>query len=74
MSRHLTLCALWLLPLWACAADGTRGPRYLVEQGSRANELQIRLTMQGNPPFTLLPPRQLPGSTAPVSPKLFCLA
>lgn len=74
MSRHLTLCALWLLPLWACAADGTSGPRYLVEQGSRANELQIRLTMQGNPPFTLLPPRQLPSSSSPVSPKLVCLA
>ena len=74
MSRHLTLCALWLLPLWACAADDTSGPRYHIEQGSRANELQVRLTMQGNPPFTLLPPRQLPGSTAPVSPKLVCLA
>ncbi len=74
MSRHITLFALWLLPLWACAADGANGPRYLIEQGASANVLQIRLTMQGEPPFTLLPARQLPGSAAPVSPALVCLA
>ena len=62
MSRHITLFALWLLPLWACAADGASGPRYLIEQGASANVLQVRLTMQGEPPFTLLPARQLPGS------------
>ncbi|WP_270693259.1 MULTISPECIES: hypothetical protein [unclassified Aeromonas] len=74
MSRHITLFALWLLPLWACAADGANGPRYLIEQGASANVLQVRLTMQGEPPFTLLPARQLPGSTAPVSSALVCLA
>lgn len=74
MSRHITLFALWLLPLWACAANNTPGPRYLIEQGASANVLQVRLTMQGEPPFTLLPARQLPGSAAPVSPALVCLA
>lgn len=67
MSRHIVQFALWLLPLWACAADGASGPRYLIEQGASANVLQVRLTMHGKPPFTLLPARQLPGSTAPVA-------
>lgn len=62
MSRHITLFALWLLPLWACAGNDASGPRYLIEQGASANVLQVRLTMQGKPPFTLLPARQLPGS------------
>ncbi|MEM0550595.1 MULTISPECIES: hypothetical protein [Aeromonas] len=74
MSRHITLFALWLLPLWACASDNGSGPRYLVEQGASANVLQVRLTMQGEPPFTLLPARQLPGSATPASPALVCLA
>ncbi|MGL6164295.1 MAG: hypothetical protein ACRC04_08075, partial [Aeromonas veronii] len=74
MSRHITLFALWLLPLWACAGNDANGPRYLIEQGASANVLQVRLTMQGKPPFTLLPARQLPGSAAPVSPALICLA
>lgn len=74
MSRHITLFALWLLPLWACASDDASGPRNLVEQGASANVLQVRLTMQGEPPFTLLPARQLPGSAEPVSPALACLA
>lgn len=74
MSRHITLFALWLLPLWACAGNDANGPRYLVEQGASADVLQVRLTMQGKPPFTLLPARQLPGSATPVSPALVCLA
>lgn len=74
MSRHITLFALWLLPLWACAGNDANGPRYLIEQGASANVLQVRLTMQGKPPFTLLPARQLPGSSTPVSPALVCLA
>ena len=73
MSRHITLFALWLLPLWACASDNASGPRYLVEQGASANVLQVRLTMQGEPPFTLLPARQLPGSAEPTL-ALVCLA
>ncbi len=68
MSRHIILFALWLLPLWACAGNDASGPRYLVERGASANVLQVRLTMQGEPPFTLLPARQLPGSAAPASP------
>ncbi|ENC6420635.1 hypothetical protein ACK37E_04300 [Aeromonas veronii] len=74
MSRYITLFALWLLPLWACAGNDANGPRYHIEQGANANVLQVRLTMQGKPPFTLLPARQLPGSAAPVSPALICLA
>ncbi|WAG06842.1 hypothetical protein NRZ30_17585 [Aeromonas jandaei] len=74
MSRHITLFALWLLPLCACASDNASGPRYLVEQGASANVLQVRLTMQGEPPFTLLPTRYLPGSATPASPALVCLA
>ncbi|MFQ2182202.1 hypothetical protein ACK33W_12980 [Aeromonas veronii] len=74
MSRHITLFALWLLPLWACAGNDANGPRYHIEQGASANVLQVRLTMQGKPPFTLLPARQLPGSAAPASPTLVCLA
>lgn len=74
MSRHITLFALWLLPLWACAGNDANGPRYLVERGASANVLQVRLTMQGEPPFTLLPARQLPGSATPVSSALVCLA
>ncbi len=74
MSRHITLFALWLLPLWACAGNDVNGPRYLIEQGASANVLQVRLTMQGEPPFTLLPARQLPGSATLVSPALVCLA
>ncbi len=69
MSRHITLFALWLLPLWACAGNDASGPRYLIEQGASANVLQVHLTMQGKPPFTLLPARQLPGSATPVSPR-----
>jgi hypothetical protein len=73
MSRHLTLFALLLMPLCASAVDGANGPRYLIEQGATPDVLQVHLKMQGKPPFTLQPSRQLPGSAAPVSPTLVCL-